>query len=307
MKKLSLLFSLVLFSFNAEAMPTIIACEPEWGDLAYEIAQDKVIVKVVANAEQNPSLIKVDRRVVGLFRKADMVFCAGGGLESNWLDLAIQRSHNPKIKDRQDVHLMAADYVEKQSELPKNGGDTSDKASPRIHLNPHNIIPIAAEFTRRMKILDPLNASFYQKSYENFARKWQSEIQTWEKAAQPLNGMRVVIHDDSWMELVNWLNLNVTLKIADRPEQNVRRGDLGLLVQNFRNSPANLIILGISENKEAAFFLSRKTRTKVVLLPMTVGRVSNAFNLFEMFSVIINTLLDNCAKTSCTQNFDLAQ
>jgi hypothetical protein len=119
--------------------------------------------------------------------------------------------------------------------------------------------------------------------------------------------MRVVIHDDSWMELVNWLNLNVTLKIADRPEQNVRRGDLGLLVQNFRNSPANLIILGISENKEAAFFLSRKTRTKVVLLPMTVGRVSNAFNLFEMFSVIINTLLDNCAKTSCTQNFDLAQ
>ncbi len=282
----------ILLSFllakTAEAKITIYACEPEWASLASEIAGNKAQVSMGTVAQENPANVRVNNGLLNSIRTADLVFCTGGGLEKKWLTRAIEGSNNVVVRSNPEALLLVY------------GTEVSDKkVLPRPHLNPHNILPIAAEFTRRVKILDAINANFYQKSYDKFAEKWQKSIELWEKAAAPIKGMRVVVSDDSWAELVKWLGLEVAAKIDAQKSYVANNQHLNEIVAELKTNPAKAIIFANYEDKKSILWLSEKTKTKIILLPFTVGGAANSANLFSFFSTTINSLLVDCSKSVC--------
>ena len=287
MKKFSLFLVMLFLTKNAFASVTIVACEAEWASLAREIVGNKAQVFTIAKANENPSDLSVSTDMKKIVRSADMMFCSGNGIEDKWLSMAINKAPNLVVLTRKENLLFAYDYAPYKS------------TASRVHLNPHNITAIAAEFTRRIKIIDGLNEHFYQKSYENFLSRWQKSIAIWEKVAQPLSGMRVVIQSEEWKELLNWLNLEVAVKI---PPQATRLDNVKMLEEALRilkEKPAQAIIFSLQEDKKPALWLSEKSRTRMVLLPSTVGSAANSADLFQMFSTIINLLLADCSKVLC--------
>ena len=169
MKKILLFLFSFFFIANAEAKITIVACEPEWRSLASEIVKDKATTIMVTLPNQNPATLPVTRGLGNIFRTADMVFCSGNGLEEKWLERIINSGDVLSVITNKENLLLAADYA---TYKPSSYGANA----PRVHLNPHNILPIATEFTRRVKLADPLNANFYQRSYEEFSVKWNKSI-----------------------------------------------------------------------------------------------------------------------------------
>ncbi len=111
--------------------------------------------------------------------------------------------------------------------------------------------------------------------------------------------MKVVISTDSWLELVEWLKLDVVGKIDPKKSYVANNQHLNELVRELKINPARAIIFANYEDKQPILWLSDKTRTRVILLPFTVGGAANSFDLFQMFASTINLLLVDCTKVAC--------
>ncbi len=286
--RIALFIAVVLFARIAEAKISIYACEPEWAALAREIVGKKADVLLGTSPLENPANVRVTNDLLNVVRQADMAFCTGGGLEAKWLKRAIEEGNN--IRLRTDPKALLLVY---------GSNDGGLKVLPRPHLNPHNILPIAAEFTNRIKALDAINENFYQNSYEKFAKKWKNSIMNWEKVAAPLKGMRVVISDDSWLDLVKWLGLEVAAKIETKKSYVKNNQHLNEIVADLKKNPAKAIIFANHEDKKPILWLGQKTETRIILLPFTIGGTANSANLNQLFSTTINLLLADCSKTLC--------
>lgn len=280
------------FIFNAEAKRmTIFACEPEWGALAREIVGEKADVVVATRAFTNPSLrVEKDFKLLSSMMKADVVFCAGGGLEDAWLPALLKNSSSKEIKSGKAV-LMAYDCIK-----PLHKNAAGEKNNERIHLNPNNLLTIAPKFLEIMLFIDVENATFYRQYYQNFDKKLRAQIISWQERAQSLKGMKVALRNDAWAYLVDWLSLDVVLKIED--EKGVDK-NLYEMQKLLEKNPAKVIIFADFEKKQIIYDLSKKTKIRVVLLPFTVGGTIGAKDIFYLYENTINRLLTDCSKTTC--------
>ncbi len=304
MKKLCLIFFLFLVATNAEAKITIFACEPEWAAVARQITGDKAAIKVAITADQNPRNVELKTALIALSRSASMIFCSGGDLEEKWLSVMINKGNNLKALTNDNSLLLAIKYAQKPNFFDKDevvyvGKKQYLLNGSRVHLNPHNITAIAAEFTKRVKLLDPINANFYQNSYEDFLDKWQKSITEWEKRATALKGMPLITNDNSWNYLADWLGLKITTIWDQKTKAKPNALSMKNLVETMKASPPEAIIFARWEDKRLIFWLRDTTKTRVLLLPYTVSGLPNSSNLFKLFNSIINGLLTDCSSGVC--------
>lgn len=304
MKKIFLVFGLFLLAKTAEAKITILACEPEWASLAQEIVKNKAEIKIATSADQDPRNIEVKTVLATMARNADLLFCSGGDLESKWFPTLIARSYNMKIMSNESNVLLALDYVEKPKFSEKENADKVNKdravkSNARVHLNPHNITKIAAEFTRRIKLIDAVNANFYQKSFDDFSKKWNEAIKKWEEKAAFLRGVTFVAEDDSWDFLANWLGLKIITLVDVQTGAKPNVVSLHKVVNLLKKNPAEAIIFARFENKKNLLWLRDKTKIRMILLPFTVGGAANSGDLFQLFETTISSLSTDCSSGTC--------
>jgi zinc/manganese transport system substrate-binding protein len=299
MKKIFLIIVFCFLTTNANAAFTIFACEMEWATLAREIAGSKAVTISATAPLQDPSKVKISRDLIKNLSKADMVFCSGGGLEKDWLSDAITMSKNEVLKEPDRV-MFAYDYASVRPMVSSGDAMSERRAFSRVHLNPHNLIPIAAEFTRRISIFDKVHDYNYQKSNAQFEESWNKMIPIWEKMALPLQGQKVVVFDDSWKGLTNWLGLVVVDKVDLKKDAEKNKLRLQELADKISKDKVLAIIVGINEDQNFAMKLGKLSKTDVVLLPFTVGGGANSGSLQQMFITSVNLLLAHCPKNSCS-------
>lgn len=294
MKKIPFFILLFLWANQAHAKLSIFACEPEWASLARAIVKDKMDIDVATNSNQNPQFVSVKSALVVPARRAKMIFCSGGDLEKKWLNRLINDSTNLAAVSDKNALLLAYDYVEK----PKNIDEKYQYLllGNRTHLNPHNVMKIAAEFTRRIKIIDPLHGDFYQENYRLFVEKMEKSIIAWEKRAQFLRGKTFLANDNSWVYLADWLKINI-VTIYD-PETGKKPNILKLnaIAEAIKANPIEAIIFAGWEDKRSLFWLRDTTRTRVILTPFST---KGPTDLFKLYDTILNSLLTDCSSGVC--------
>ncbi len=294
MKKILLIISLILLANPAQAKLSIFACEPEWASLARVIVQDKMDIDVATNANQNPQLVTVKSALVVPARRAKLIFCTGGDLEKKWLNRLINESNNLAAVTDKNSLMFAYDYAEKLQNI-----DVKYKyltSGVRVHLNPNNLFKIAAEFTRRVKIIDPLHADFYQSNLEVFVKKLKESIITWEEKAKSLQGISFLANDNSWVYLADWLKINIAT-IYD-PETGKKPDVLRLhsIADSLKANRIEAIIFAGFEDKRSMLWLRDTAKTRVVLVPFST---KGPTDLFKLYDTIINALLTDCSTGVC--------
>lgn len=294
MKKILLTFCLFFVTTAAEAKISIFACEPEWGSLAREIVQDQAEINVATTADQNPRTISAKSTLVTVARSAEMIFCTGGDLEEKWLKALINRSYNLAAISNDNSLMFASAYVAKPKLIEAE--DVYLQSGVRVHLNPHNITIIAAEFTRRIKLLDPLRANIYQKNYEEFVKKWTKSIAAWEKKTTILKGMRLLANDNSWTYLADWLGLKIVTITDAKTGAKPNTLRLHAVAEDLKINPVEAIIFARFEDKRAVTWIQDTTQTRALLLPFTTG---GATDLTKMFDKLVNALLTDCSSGVC--------
>jgi zinc/manganese transport system substrate-binding protein len=216
----------------------------------------------------------------------------------------INKGYNLKALTNDNSLLLAINYIENprsfnKDEVVRVGRKEYLRNGSRVHLNPHNIDKIAAEFTRRVKLLDPIHANFYEKSYRDFAIKWQEAIKKWEERAFTLRGMPLIANDNSWNYLADWLGLEITTIIDSETMAKANPTSLQALVKKLKTNPVEAIIFARWEDKRNLLWLRDTAKVRVVSLPYSVGGSANNSDLFKLFDSIINGLLTDCSSGVC--------
>ena len=284
----------VLLAQPAFAQLKVLACEPEWGALAQELAGDKVSVSSATTALQDPHHIEARPSLIARARNADLVVCTGSELEVGWLPQLLTQSGNARIQPGTPGFLETAALV-LRLEIPKvldrSLGDIHPGGNPHIHLDPRNIAKVAEVLRDRLMQIDSANADFYKSRTAAFLARWGEAIRRWESQAAPLKGMTMVVYHKDLSYMIQWLGLREVGSLEPKPGVPATTAHLADLVARMQREPAKVIVYSAYNSPQAAQFLSDRSKIPAVMLPYTVGGSDRAKDLFGLFDDTVARLL----------------
>ncbi|MDD4881589.1 MAG: zinc ABC transporter substrate-binding protein [Gallionellaceae bacterium] len=272
----------------------IVACEPEWGALAQELAGDKARVYNATSALQDPHHIQARPSLIAAVRDANLTVCTGSELEVGWLPILLRQSGNPAIQPGKPGSFEAASYVHKlevPTRLDRADGDVHPGGNPHIQTDPRNIGLVADALAQRLAEIDPANAGYYQARHKDFTARWQSAIQRWDKLAAPLRGEAIVVQHKAFPYLENWLGLTEVATLEPKPGVEPTSTHLSEVEALLKQHPARMIVRAAYNDDRASAWLSQRTGIPAVELPFTVGGSDKARDLFGLFDDTIERLL----------------
>jgi zinc/manganese transport system substrate-binding protein len=292
-KWIGLLTLLLALPLRAELL--IFACEPEWAALAKEIAGSEARIVSATGAAQDVHRIQPRPSLIAKARRADLLVCTGADLESAWLPQLLRRANNPGIRPGSTGYLEAASQVrlrEIPASIDRAEGDLHPQGNPHIHLDPHNLPPIANEMASRLAILDPERAETYRRRADDFAARWHQALTEWERRTQPLHGVRVVVDHQQWAYLLAWLEMERVAALEPKPGLPPSPGYLAELKASLSAQPADLLLRADRHESQAAAWLLGQVSLPEAVLPYTVGTDAGGDALFGLFDQLIGGLLE---------------
>jgi zinc/manganese transport system substrate-binding protein len=284
-----------LISGAAHAALNVLTCEPEWAALASEIGGDKLKVASATTALQDPHRIEARPSLIAKTRNADLLICTGLELEVGWLPILLQQSGNPKIAEGQPGYFEAGQFVPRldiPAKLDRSEGDVHAAGNPHIQQNPHNIAKVADALLQRLSQIDPANASYYQTRHKDFSARWNAAMLKWEQQAAPLKGVAVVEHHKNMAYLLNWLGLRSVGTLEAKPGVEPSAAHLNGLLAQLQRQPAKLVMRAAYQDSRASQWLSEHAHIPAVVLPFTVGGDDKAKDLFSLFDLSVQRLLE---------------
>ena len=285
MKKFFLLI-LLAAALPVRAELRVFACEPEWAALVMELGGDKVNAWSATHALQDPHRIEARPSLIARARNAQLVVCTGAELEAGWLPAVLRESGNAGVQPGRPGHFEAAALVARLEiplKLDRAEGDVHASGNPHIHLDPHNLLAVAAPLAKRMGELDAANAAHYAERHRAFAEKLRAAIARWEKEAAPLRGMRVVAQHRSFSYLFRWLGLVEAGTLEPKPGIEPGSAHLAQLVTQAKARQAKLIVRTPFDSPRPGEWLAERTGMPLATLPFTVGGSERAQDLFGLF------------------------
>ena len=282
-------------AFSAHAALNILACEPEWGALAQELGGDKVAIYTATTALQDPHHIQARPSLIARARSADLLVCTGGELEIGWLPILLRQSANAKIQPGQPGNFEATSFVKKleiPTRLDRAEGDVHAGGNPHIQTDPRNFLPVAQALTQRLVQLDPAQAAHYAARHQAFVARWQAAIRRWETLAAPLKGVPIVVQHKGFPYLQNWLGLREVATLEPKPGVEPNSGYLAQVLGQLQRQPAKMVIRAAYNDGRASEWLTEHAKIPSVVLPFTVGADAQSQDLFGLFDVTLQRLLE---------------
>jgi zinc/manganese transport system substrate-binding protein len=285
---------LLLFSKSVLALQ-IFACEPEWASLANELSGELNQIKTALTVRQDPHRLQAKPSLISTIRKADLLICSGADLEIGWLPLLLRRSGNRQIQPGQPGYFEASSFV-KRLEIPtqidRSQGDLHPQGNPHVHLDPRNIRIISKALTQRLIDLDPDHAIEYQAMQDEFHSRWKDSMRRWKTQAESLRGAKVVTHHTSFSYLLNAFGINRVGTLESKPGIPPGSAHLSSLLKVVEDQHPDYLIRTPYEDPHPSEWLAGKTGLTMIELPYSVNEDGPAKNLFELFDVTLNLLLE---------------
>jgi len=292
---LPVMLVLALFSQGAVAKLNVFACEPEWGALVKQLGGDQVDVYTATTALQDPHHIQARPSLIAKARRADLLVCNGGGLEIGWLPVLLRNAGNTRIQQGQPGYFMATEQVqllEKPQVIDRALGDIHAEGNPHIVTDPNMILRVANGLTPVLAQLDAAHADDYQARHRAFSLRWQQAVLKWEAQAAPLKGVRVVVQHDNWVYLFHWLGLQQAAVMEPVAGIAPSTAHLASMVSGLKAHPARMVIRAAYQEPRPSRWLGEHLQIPVVELPFTVGGVDGADDLFGLYQVTVDRLLE---------------
>jgi zinc/manganese transport system substrate-binding protein len=280
--------------YAAAAALNVLTCEPEWAALTKELGGDQVKVASATTAKQDPHRIEARPSLLAKARNADLLVCTGAELEAGWLPVLQQQSGNSRIQAGQSGYFEAAAYVtmlEVPERMDRSMGDVHASGNPHIHLDPRNIAKVATALSQRLQQIDGGKAAYYQRRHEDFQARWQQAMTRWSAQAAVLRGQPIAVQHKDLAYFNAWTGMRESLVLEPKPGVDPSIAHLSMLMGQVKQQPVKAVVYAAYQSPRASEWFARKAKVPAVELPFTVGGAPEADNLFGLFEVSIQRLV----------------
>jgi len=286
-------------AFAAPALAlNVFACEPEWGALARELGGADVSVYAATTALQDVHKIQARPSLIAKYRQADLLVCTGAELEIGWLPALADKGNNPRLLPGAPGFFEASRHAamrEVPGSVDRSLGDVHPYGNPHIQTGPAAILAVAAPLAERLAQLDPARAEAYRARHAAFAEKWRAAMARWAERGKPLAGVRVVSAHKGWVYLYEWLGMQEVATLEPKPGIPPSAGHLERVLADLQRTPARMVVRAAYQDARPAQWLSERAGIPVVELPFSVGGTPGADDLFGLFDVTLERLLQAAA------------
>jgi zinc/manganese transport system substrate-binding protein len=294
-RSLLLALGLALASSAAQAALNVLACEPEWADLATRLGGDRVRVTSATTGLQDPHHVEARPSLIARTRNADLLACTGMELEAGWLPALLEQSGNARVAPGRPGFFEAGRFVaplEVPAQVDRSQGDVHAQGNPHVHLDPRNVARVADALARRLAELDPEGASSYASRHQAFAAQWAEAQRRWQGQGAALKGVAFIEHHRNLSYLASWLGMRSEGSLEPKPGIEPSAAHLNGLLKGLGQRPVRFVAHMTYQDARAAQWLGTNAKLPVVALPMTVGGSDKAKDLFSLYDDILSRLAE---------------
>lgn len=295
MKLVKLFLSAIALLLPLPALAlNVFACEPEWAALTEALAGDHATVYTAIDAGQDAHHVQARPGLISRMRKADLVVCTGADLEIGWLPVLLSKSGNRLVKKAPGLFYATeqVELIQVPDRLDRADGDIHPDGNPHAFMDPARLQKIAKALSQRLAELDSEHADDYQMRWQDFKQRWEAARDRWQEQATPLQGVKVAVHHDEWVYLLDWLGMEQEGELEPKPGLPPTPSHLGKLHKRIDSQDVALILRAPHNNADGSRWLAKQTSARAVQLPYTVGGGEGADDLFGLFDSTVATLLD---------------
>lgn len=288
--------SIISKSYNTLAQVSIVTSVPDFAAIAKEIGGDKVEVVSLARGYQDPHFVDAKPIFVTRLNNADLLVLNGLELEIGWLPILITGARNSDISAGNSTgHYDVSTSIKKKLEVSsgpvdRSMGDIHPGGNPHYMLDPRNGIPAARGIAARLIKIDPENASYYEKNFNNFISTLKLKIDEWETELAPYKGTEIVTYHKLWTYFLEWAGFKLADTIEPKPGIPPSPSHVADLIQTIESQHINLIISANYYPTKTPEIIAKKTGASFLVLPAMVGGREGINTYFELFDAIVGEI-----------------
>lgn len=285
-----------LAAVPARAAVNVVATTQDLAAIAQEVGGDKIKVTALARGYQDPHFVEAKPSFVITLNRADLLIVVGRGLESSWLPPLITQSRNARIQPGSAGYLDPSTHA-RILEIPSGTitramGDVHALGNPHYWLDPENGRRIAQAIKERLSQMDAANAAYYAQREADFGRRLGEAQQRWKALMAPYKGLKVVTYHRSWANFVDAFGLDVVGYVEPKPGIPPTPQHTLDVINAMKAQNVKLILVEPYFDLKTPNSIASKADARVVVLPPSVGGVTQASDYFKLFDTNIGLLLD---------------
>ncbi|MCG6873130.1 MAG: zinc ABC transporter substrate-binding protein [Gammaproteobacteria bacterium] len=278
-----------------QAKLNVLTCEPELAALAEELGGTAVKVSSATTGHQDPHRVEARPSLIARTRRADLLVCTGGDLEIGWLPLLLRNGHNAAIQPGTPGHFLAFEHarvIDVPVRVDRSEGDVHPYGNPHLHLDPENILHVAAALAERLQQLVPEEARAIATRHQDFETRWRQAMVRWETLAAPLKGKQFVAYHTNWNYLRNWLGFEIIAFLEPKPGVPPSAAHLARVLAALKGKPVKGILAATYQDTRPAEWLTERTGIPRIDLPLSVGGDDASGDLFALYDDLVKRLVD---------------
>jgi ABC-type Zn uptake system ZnuABC Zn-binding protein ZnuA len=169
-------------------------------------------------------------------------------------------------------------------------GDIHPSGNPHYMLDPRNGLPVARGIAARLIKIDPENAGYYEKNFENFKNTLKLKISEWDAELEPYRGTEVVTYHKLWAYFLNWTGFKEAGTIEPKPGIPPTPSHVADLIKSMEAQKVKLIISANYYPRKTPEIIAKKTGATYLSLPAMVEGEEGINSYFELFDAIVGEI-----------------
>ena len=291
MKKIIL--SLALGASVAFANINVDTTYSTFGAIVKKIGADKVNVTVLGSSKYDPHFIVPKPSLLAKLRRADLLVINGGGLELGWLPPLLRGAHNANIQNGAKGFLDLSHFipmVNVPTSVSRAFGDVHAQGNPHYSSDPHMVPKMAKAILDKLKQIDSVNASAYEKNYQAFMQEWQTYLTAFDAKMLQCKTKKVVQYHLLFNYFLYRYNIESFGNIEPLPGLAPSSKHTIELIGIMKQNGVQKIMQDVYHEKKSGEFIASKTDAKVALIPHDVGSIKGSDTLESFYNTIEENL-----------------
>lgn len=290
MKKIILIFCIVMLASPAFASVRVVATLPWIGSLAKEIGKDNVDVTTLIKVSQDPHSIEAKPSMIAAVRRADILMYNGLDLEVGYLPVLMESSKNPVINPGNAGNLNCSifvDVLEKPAAPCRCNGDVHPLGNPHYHLSPSNMKKVAIGMAGQLAKVDQKHADFYRQNALHFNSQVDAKLKEWH--SRKLKGKQFTAQHKFFEYLAAEFGFKILGYLEEKPGIQPSSAHVQALIYSINKLKPDAIINTEYQNQTIPRFIAGKTGVKRITVPHDIG-ADGTKDWFSLMDSVIRSL-----------------
>jgi zinc/manganese transport system substrate-binding protein len=280
---------ILLLPLSLFANFTVAVSYPYIGALTKTIGGEYVDIEVLAKGNWDPHFVVPRPSLITKVRNSDALIMNGGQLEIGWLPPLINRAGNSKVTPNAKTFLNLSHHIElinKPLSVDRSGGDVHPDGNPHFHLDPNNILTLAAVIRDFLSVNFPSRKKEFSANYELFSKSWKEKLLVWQDKMKEKKGLKVIQFHDNLAYFNKAYGLISIATIEPLPGIPPSSRHTLNLIELIKSEKPCCILHDVYHSTKTAQYIQDKTGLKIILMPHDIGALDDVEDLTSLFDYL---------------------